>query len=203
MLLARGGIEPHGEEVMHNARFLGLVVKEARAKGDTFKDYFEAMAIAGTADVVNLKFHLPQEFLRIIYHTSDAVLANSGHEPFGLVGLEAMAAGGIALVGSTGEDYAIPFHNCIVLETSDPKEIQDYMIYLGEYPEEKQRIRRAARKTARQFTWEEVIENLFQKLEYQARIQGLLTVPKKAPPPDLKPLEFQEAEFDVVPVGSK
>ena len=203
VLLARGGVEPHGEEVMHNARFLGLEVKEARAKGDTFKDYFEAMARAGTADVVNLKFHLPQDFLRIIYHTSDAVLANSGHEPFGLVGLEAMAAGGIALVGSTGEDYAIPFHNCIVLETSDPKEIQDYMIYLGEYPEEKQRIRRAARKTARQFTWEEVIENLIQKLEYQARIQGLLTVPKNTPLPDLKPLEFQEAEFDVVPIGSK
>ena len=203
VLLARGGLEPHGEEVMHNARSLGLVVKEARAKGETFKDYFEALSRAGTADVVNLKFHLPQEFLRIIYHTSDAVLANSGHEPFGLVGLEAMAAGGIALVGSTGEDYAIPFHNCIVLETSDPKEIQDYMIYLGEHPEEQERIRRAARKTARQFIWEEVIENLIQKLEYQARIQGLLTVPKKAPLPDLKPFEFQEADFDVVPIGSK
>jgi glycosyltransferase involved in cell wall biosynthesis len=203
VLLARGGIEPHGEEVMQNARGLGLMVKEARAKGDTFEDYFEAIARAGTADIVNLKFHLPQEFLRIVYHGADAVLANSGHEPFGLVGLEAMAAGGIAFIGSTGEDYAIPFHNCIVLETSDPKEIEVYMMYLEEYPEEKERIRRAARKTAKQFTWEEVIEILIQKLEYQARIQGLLAEPWKAPPPDLKPFQFQEAEHEAVRTGRR
>jgi glycosyltransferase involved in cell wall biosynthesis len=203
VLLARGGIEPHGEEVMQNARSLGLVVKEARAEGDNLDDYFEAIARAGTADIVNLKFHLPQEFLRIIYNTSDAVLANSGHEPFGLVGLEAMAAGGIAFTGSTGEDYAIPFHNCIVLETSDPKEIEVYMMYLEEYPEEKERIRRAARKTAKQFTWEEVIEILIQKLEYQARIQGLLAEPWKAPPPDLKPFQFQEAEHEAVRTGRR
>jgi len=203
VLLARGGIEPHGEEVMHNARSLGLVVKEARAMGHNFEDYFEAIARAGTADIVNLKFHLPLEFLRIIYHASDAVLANSGHEPFGLVGLEAMAAGGIAFIGGTGEDYAMPFHNCVVLETSDPKEIEDYIIYLEEFPEEKERIRRAARKTARQFTWEAVIGNLIQKLEYQARIQGLLSPPKKFMAPELKPIELQEADYEAVPVGSK
>ena len=204
-LLARGGIEPHGEEVMQNARFLGLVVKDARAKGDTVEDYFEAISRAGTADIMNLRFHLPQEFLRIIYHSADAVLANSGHEPFGLVGLEAMAAGGIAFVGGTGEDYAIPFHNCIVLETSDPKEIEVYMMYLEQCPEEKDRIRRAARRTARQFTWEGAVENLIQKLEYRARIQGLLAAPKKASPLDLKPFEFQGSspEWVAVPVESK
>ena len=133
---------------------------------------------------MNLNFHCPQEFLRIIYHASDAVLANSGHEPFGLVGLEAMAAGGIAFTGSTGEDYAIPFHNSMVLETSDPREIEAYIMYLEEYPEEKERIRKTARRTARQFTWEEVIGNLIQKLEYQARIQGFLAAQEGFPHPN-------------------
>ena len=194
VLLARGGIEPHGVEVMHNARSLGLRVKDTTAGGDTLEHYFEAIAGDGAADILNLKFHCPQEFLRIVYRASDAVLANSGREPFGLVGLETMAAGGIAFTGGTGEDYAIHFHNAIVLETSDPKEIEIYMMYLDEHPEEKDRIRRAAKQTARQFIWEEVIENLIQKLEYQARIQGLLAAPQKTAARYQKPFEFQKAE---------
>ena len=50
------------------------------------------------------------------------------------VGLEAMAAGGIVFTGGTGEDYAIPLHNAIVLETSDPKEIEACIMYLEEHP---------------------------------------------------------------------
>ena len=202
VLLARGGIEPHGEEVMANSRYLGLVAKEARAKGDTFEDYFDAIKGHSMADILNLKFYIPQKFLRVIYRASDAVLANSSHEPFGLVGLEAMAAGGIVFTGGTGEDYAISFHNSIVLETSDPKEIEVYMMYLEEHPEEEERIRRAARRTARQFTWEEVVENLIQKLEYQARSQGLLATPRKTPALDPRSLEFEEAVPEATPVGS-
>jgi glycosyltransferase involved in cell wall biosynthesis len=204
VLLARGGIEPHGEEVMYNARSLGLNIKETRTRGNTLEDYFGAIEGNGTADILNLKFHCPQEFLRIIYHASDAVLANSGHEPFGLVGLEAMAARGIAFTGGTGEDYAIPFYNSIVLESSDPREIEIYMMYLQDHPEEKEGMRRAARRTARLFTWEEVIENLTQKLEYQARIQGLLATPRKTPSTAIKPFEFQEATsgHEAIPVGS-
>jgi len=111
------------------------------------------------------------------------VLANSGHEPFGLVGLEAMAAGGIAFTGCTGEDYAIPFVNSFVLETADPLEIVDYMTYLQDYPEEGTRIRKAARRTARYFTWEAAMQTLISKLENQARIQGALGgEPKLAEP---------------------
>ena len=57
-----------------------------------------------------------------LFRSTDAVLANSGHEPFGLVGLEAMAAGGIACTGCSGEDYAVPGQNALVLETGEPRE---------------------------------------------------------------------------------
>ena len=114
----------------------------------------------------------------MLYHTSDAVLANSGREPFGLVGLETMAAGGIAFTGSTGEDYAISFHNSIGLETSDPAEIESYLIYLFDHPEEEERIRKAARYTAARFTWEQIMDNLILRLEFQAKTQRLSIAPR-------------------------
>ncbi|MEE8470294.1 MAG: glycosyltransferase [Dehalococcoidia bacterium] len=191
ILLARGGIEPHGEEVMYNARSLGLTVEDVTTQGNSLADYLQAIEAHGRADILNIKFHCPQEFLRIIYQASDAVLANSGHEPFGLVGLEAMAAEGIAVTGGTGEDYAVPFYNAIVLETSDPAEMEAYVMYIQEHSEEKERIRKAARQTASLFTWEAVIKNMIQKLEYQARVQGLLTTPRKDPASELRPAETE------------
>lgn len=174
VLLARGGIEPYGEDVLNAARSLDLTVTEARAPRSSTDGYLAALQKALPADIVDAEFHMPQEFLRLLYRASDAVLANSGHEPFGLVGLEAMAAGGIALVGSTGEDYAIPYVNAFVLETADPDEIVAYLTYLRDYPEVAARMRKAARRTARQFTWEAAVQNLIGKIENQARLQGIL-----------------------------
>ncbi len=174
VLLARGGMEPHGIEVLGRAKSLGLTVCEARASGNSIDSYFYALQNSCQADVIDIKFHLPQDFLRIIYRASDAVLANSGHEPFGIVGLETMAAGGIAFTGSTGEDYAIPYHNAFVLETSDPREIEGYLMYLRECPDEGTRIRNEAQRTAAYFTWEEAADNLISKLESQTRIQSAL-----------------------------
>jgi glycosyltransferase involved in cell wall biosynthesis len=187
LLLARGGIEPHGEEVMYNARSMGLSVADVRAEGESIEDYIKAIEAHSWADILNVRFHCPQGFLRLIYNASDAVLANSGHEPFGLVGLEAMAAEGIAVTGGTGEDYAVPFYNAIVLETSDPAEIEAYVMYIQEHSAENERIRKAAKQTAGLFTWEAVIKNLIQKLEYQARLQGLLTAPPVTPVFELLP----------------
>jgi glycosyltransferase involved in cell wall biosynthesis len=178
VLLARGGLESYGDEVLHNARSLGLRIGEAHTEGTTIDDYLKAFGHNNKADLINIKFHCPQELLRVVYHGSDAVLANSGREPFGLVGLEAMAAGGVAFTGGTGEDYAISFHNSIVLETSDPREIESYVLYLHSHPDEEDRIRKAARSTAGRFTWEQVAESLIQRLEYQAQSQEVLSLPQ-------------------------
>ena len=173
-LLARGGMEPHRGEVMNNARRMGLNIREAWAKDHSFESYLLAISQAAPADIIDIRFQLPSEFLQAVYHAADGVLANSGREPFGLVGLEAMAAGGIVFTGGTGEDYAIPFVNAFVVETADPMEIVGHILYLQDYPEEGARIRRAARVTAHYFTWEAAVENLIAKLENQARIQGTL-----------------------------
>jgi glycosyltransferase involved in cell wall biosynthesis len=194
VLLARGGIEHHGEEVLRNARSLGLRVKDIGSSTGSLKDQLDAIGDRDGADVLNIRFHCSPELLRIIYHASDAVLANSGHEPFGLVGLETMAAGGIAFTGGTGEDYAVHLHNSIVLDTADPKEIEAYVVYLEEHPEEKHRIRQSARRTARRFTWEEVTKDLIQKLTFQASAQGLLKTLEKAAASSSGPSEYSDAD---------
>lgn len=185
LLLARGGIEPHGREVMQKARSLGLRVSQATTQAHSCEGYLAALEEAAAADIVDVTFPLPLEFLRVIYQASDGVLANSGHEPFGLVGLEAMAAGGIAFTGCTGEDYAIPFVNCFALETADPLEIVGHLMYLREHPAAEAKMRDAARRTAEYFTWEAAVQNLIAKLEYQARTQGTLRERHTAPAPQL------------------
>jgi len=203
VLLARGGIEAHGQEVMYNARSLGLKVKEVMDGGDGLKANLESLGATDGADVLNIKFRCTPDLLRIVYHTSDAVLANSGHEPFGLVGLEAMAAGGMAFTGGTGEDYAIHLHNSVVLETADPREIEAYVMYLDDHPEERQRIRQMGRRTARRFTWQEITKNLLEKLTYQARVQGLLSAPPvRAGVSGFEP-EFAETGASPALVGSR
>jgi glycosyltransferase involved in cell wall biosynthesis len=173
VLLARGGIEPYGGKVMSRARAVGLNIGEVDSPGSTTEDCLQAVQNARGADYLDLRFHCPEQFLRLLYRASDAVLANSGHEPFGLVGLEVMAAGGTVFAGSTGEDYAVHLQNSVVLETADPREMESYITYLLGHPEVSERMRRMGRATAARSTWERVLTNLVHTLEFQARIQGL------------------------------
>ncbi|MBA3823651.1 MAG: glycosyltransferase [Ktedonobacterales bacterium] len=173
-MIIRGGMEPHGGEVLSRARHLGLTVRDVEAKRPSPAECIQLLRDAGEADVYNLRFFVPEEFVRYCYAGADATLANSGHEPFGLVGLEVMAAGGIAFTGSTGEDYVVSFENAVALETDDPDEIVGYLTHLGRHPEDRDKIRRSGQRTACEFRWEAVIENLIGKLEYLGRKQSLI-----------------------------
>jgi glycosyltransferase involved in cell wall biosynthesis len=173
-LVIRGGIEPHGGDVLRHAYHLGLNIRDVMASSRPDLDQcIDMLGKAGPADIYNLRFFLPEEFVRTTYRAADATLANSGHEPFGLVALEVMAAQGIAVTGSTGEDYAISLVNALVTETEDPDEIVGYLLYLRRHPEEQERIRAASRNTSEQFLWDQVIENLVSKLEFLARKQDI------------------------------
>ncbi len=177
LLLVRGGIEPHGAEVLDYARHRGLTVHDLTSPPGaprTVETGLEVLRHAPPGDVYNLRFFLPEEFVHLLYRGADAVLANSGHEPFGLVGLEVMAAGGLAVTGATGEDYAVGFQNAVVVETDDPGEIVASLLYLRTHPQDAARIREEGRRTAQLFTWDQVIVTLEAKLAYLARAQGLL-----------------------------
>lgn len=167
LLFVRGGMEPHGAAVLGRAAALGLKVRDITLSGrPTVEQSIAAIANAPEADVLNLKFFLPEEIVMLLYRCCDAVFANSGFEPFGLVGLEVMAAGGIAFTGATGEDYVTPFVNAISVETNDPRELTAYLEYLNNNPHAREAIKQQAAATAAQYSWNVVIQNLLRRIEY-------------------------------------
>jgi glycosyltransferase involved in cell wall biosynthesis len=138
----------------------GLVRVDREWKQPGAQGLLDAVQDVGNADVVNLCSQVDPEMRRVLFRSAEAVLANSLHEPFGLVGLEAMAAGGLACTGGTGEDYAVPGQNAVVLETGDPRELLNWLQRLRTRPEEGRSIRSAGRRTARLFAWPEVVQRV-------------------------------------------
>jgi glycosyltransferase involved in cell wall biosynthesis len=173
LLLAKGGIEGHGGEVMHLAHGLGLQVRDVWTDDRSPQGCLRALAEAAPgADLLNIRFFVPEVLLRALYRGADAVLANSGREPFGLVGLEVMASGGLVFTGATGEEYARPFENAIKLETGDPNEIVTDFAHLLTQPDESLRLRAAGRETACTYTWDQVIQLMIRRLQFLALGQG-------------------------------
>lgn len=173
-LLAFGGVEPHEGEVLDHARGLGLAVTTTPVAGRTTDAWLDAVRESASADVVSLKGLLPPQIMPVVFRASDAVLANSGHEPFGLVGLEAMAAGAVTFTGATGEEYAVHLENAIVLETADAEEAAWWVRYVMERPRIAASLARAGRVTARKFLWERVVENLLGRIAFLAASRGIV-----------------------------
>jgi glycosyltransferase involved in cell wall biosynthesis len=156
LLIARGGVEAHGAEVLARAKAAGLrTVDRVLARSDG-TGLVESLQHLYGVDVVNLRSPLTAETARVLFRGSAAVLANSGREPFGLVGLETMAAGGVACVGGTGEDYAVPGWNALLLQTQDPREFVSLFRRVLENPGENHDLRSRALATARRYAWLEV-----------------------------------------------
>jgi glycosyltransferase involved in cell wall biosynthesis len=190
----RGGVEPHGAEVLGNAHAQGLRIADVQPPRDTEKA-IEALAATPRADVYNITSFMTDELISLFYSGADAVLANSGHEPFGLVGLEVMAAGGVAFVGTTGEDYAVPFLNCVAVDTDDPAEINIGLDFLRKHPDVVERMRRDAQETAESFSWANVVQDsLLGKLQYVAMRQ-VVTPPAASAQGKSAPAQSQ-AEVD-------
>ena len=162
--VCRGGIEAHGSQVLNHARTLGLVVQDVDGCPDTWQDALAAIQAAGTADVYNLRFGMSQSMLRVFYAAADFVLANSKHEPFGLVGLEAMAAGGVAITGCTGETYSMDGSGAIALDTGNASELALMLEFLHDHPRRSLAIRQTAPIVAARYTWENILDILMEKI---------------------------------------
>lgn len=183
--LCRGGVEGHGFEVISYARQLGLVVKDVDGHPESWHEALKAIEAAGPAEVYNLRFNMSQSMLQVFYAAADFVLANSKHEPFGLVGLEAMAAGGVVLTGPTGETYSSDGEGAIALDTEAAGELVLKIQLLCHHFEKAQAIRRAAPDVAARYTWDNVTEVLFEKIAFAACHQDIQPLPLTS----LDPLE--------------
>jgi glycosyltransferase involved in cell wall biosynthesis len=157
LLIARAGIEAHGHEVRAHAQRLGLHWQLREACPPGAGGVRAALRGVGDADVIEITTPLTDEACRYLYAVADLVLANSAFEPFGLVGLEAMAVGAIVCVGGTGEDYARPPEDSICAQTDDPAEVIAQLAALHAEPGAERSMRSAALRTARAFTWERIV----------------------------------------------
>ena len=160
LFLARGGLEDHKREVLARADQQGLKVASIHWAEPHIEALTESIRLATSADMIVLEGYLSEEQRRVLFHVADAVMANSGIEPFGLVGLETMAVGGIAFVGSTGEDYVTHGHDAISIQTSEAREIVHHAVYLRGFKERVLSLRQAAKRTAARHTWQSVIRRV-------------------------------------------
>jgi glycosyltransferase involved in cell wall biosynthesis len=158
LLIARGGVEAHGAEVLARATARGLRVVERVMPAAGVYGMLDTLENVCDVDIVSLRSPLEPDSRRVLFRASDVVLANSRHEPFGLVGLETMAVGGVACTGCSGEDYAMPGRNALVLETTDPREFLSLFEELRANPALERAIRRAGRLTAKQYSWLQIIQ---------------------------------------------
>lgn len=160
LLIARGGVEAHGVEVFQAATAAGLRVVERTAPQPGVRGLLQALEGLANVDMVHLRSPIDANGRRALFRSVDAVLANSGHEPFGLVGLEAMAAGGVACTGCSGEDYALPGQNALVLETNNPHEFISLFGALRINPMQERALRLTGQWTARRYAWPQIIAQL-------------------------------------------
>jgi glycosyltransferase involved in cell wall biosynthesis len=157
-LLMRGSRAPYAEVVGDRIRARGLSVERIALSADAATRELAAAVAASAADILFLDYFIPERTLRAMYQAADGVLANSEKEPFGLVGLEVMASGGVAYVGRTGEDYAVPLGNAVVMQSDDPRELLTTSVALRERPEVLRTIRTDGRATAKRFAWPRILD---------------------------------------------
>jgi len=150
---------------MGRARERGLAVERLGYEGSDWRELARTLSFI-EAPVVHVRAFLDEPTLYALYAAADVVLANSGKEPFGLVGLEVMAAGGIAVCGATGEEYAEAFENAIVCDTADGRELATYLRALFADPALAAELRANGAQTAARYTWVQALEALDRKIAY-------------------------------------
>lgn len=158
LLVARGGVEAHEGDVIARAHAMGLSVVERSSAEPGPSGLLDALHGTQSADVVILRSHLNPAARGVLFRGADAVLANSGHEPFGLVGLETMAVGGLACTGASGEDYAVDGENALVLQRNDPEEFSALFARVRRAPSLDEELRSSGVLTARTYAWSRIVE---------------------------------------------
>jgi glycosyltransferase involved in cell wall biosynthesis len=158
LLIARGGSETYGAFVIAHARARGLAVSQKWAATPGVAGLLSAIEAGRESDVVVLESHVNADARGVLLRGADVVLANSRHEPFGLVGLETMAVGGIACTGTSGEEYARAGENALVIGREDPGEFIAQFDTVFSRANRVEAMRRSGVRTARQYTWQRILE---------------------------------------------
>ena len=169
-LVMRGSRAAYADVVGARIRERGLTVDRLALGADASVEGVADGIAASSADIAFLDFFLSERALRALYAAADGVLANSQKEPFGLVGLEVMACGGVAYLGRTGEDYAVPYGNSVVVQGDDPRELAAHLAVLRDQKALARRIRTDGRATAKRYAWPRILDGYEAAWESAARL---------------------------------
>lgn len=109
-------------------------------------------------DSIQLPGYLQGEVLKHFYGISDIHVCPSHYEPFGLVALEAMAAGAAVIVSDTGglTDIVGGKDHGIKVEPRNIGKLAEALIKLGSDRTRRKQLAQGARKRAEAFAWSEI-----------------------------------------------
>ncbi len=132
--------------------------------GDSYlRPKLEASVPAAVRDHVRFLGHVPRESLPRWYATGDIFVSPaSGNESFGIVLLEAMAAGR-AVVASDIPGYrsvVIPDQNAVVFPPRDVAALEDTIVRLIENPDRRRALGQQGRQRALEFAWPRVTQQI-------------------------------------------
>ena len=119
-------------------------------------------AAAGMADRVSIVAPQPHSSLATYYSAADALLVPSRSESFGLTALEAKACGTPVIgAASTGlRHVVVDGETGFLVEGWDPQRYSDRILALLGDPELARRMREAAPRHARRFSWDSTVRGL-------------------------------------------
>jgi len=115
----------------------------------------------------------PQDRLALLYCLADVVVVPSHTESFGLVALEAQACGTPVVAASVGglRDVVAHGRTGYLVDGHDPAAFADAIArVLAAPPEERGRMRQAARERAESFSWERTVDLLLPEYGLAARL---------------------------------
>jgi glycogen(starch) synthase len=127
--------------------------------GDMFSRILRGAAGAGLKDRFLFTGFLDREQVDQVLAATDILLLPSVSEPFGIVPLEAMARGAVAIV-SKQSGVAEVITSAYKIDFWDVDQMTDTIVHLLEHPEERERMARAGQQEALAIGWQQAAEKV-------------------------------------------
>ena len=157
LLIAQGGNDTGRRQVLAYAYARGLRVGVWDPGQTGAAGLVELVSRARQLDLLVLDSALDPGARRLLFRGAHAVLADGAHEPFGQVGLEAMAARGLVYSAGSSEEYVVSKRNALVLRTGDAAEFLRLFAWMSKERTRAAAIRRAAQRTSLDYAWPEIV----------------------------------------------
>lgn len=152
------------EKGVNNFRIVGLLNESTAesAAGKTIKVLKDELIEAGISDCFSFLPAIEPEKMPSYYAASDVVCVPSVNETFGLVYVEAMAAGKIAIASNTGapQEYIKDGINGFLVNPENPKELAEKLSLILSNDKTAQNIGQAAKITAQNFSIDKMVAKI-------------------------------------------